>query len=372
MKLAAIFLLFVTLQTSAHVKIIHLNIGQGDATIIIGPTVNGIKKTILVDTGNIKNPDAGKVITAFLKEHNIKKLDAVILTHYDADHIGGLVTKSVNDSRNYWGTRLQDGVDAIRKTNDDISITMLVDRGESNSSSLSSATFRKYKEFAASHPNRVSLKSLNDVTNFKIELGDGAVLEALSANGFVKGSSSIIENVTTENERSLSFLLTYKNFHYYVGGDVTGRTASGEDAKLELAIVNYLESHNISLDAFQVNLHGADNGSSKLFLDKSKPKVAIISAGNADSHEHPTFGTLERLANTTSIENIYVTAFGNTLWDDSVLIKNGNSLTSNEKSRIETITKIRQKLIILQGDIHLTTDGHQFTVFALPKPYSAN
>lgn len=62
-------------------NIIYFNVGQADSTLI---TIDGY--TMLIDTGSDSD---GYYITEFLKAQNINKIDYLILTHLDEDHIGG-------------------------------------------------------------------------------------------------------------------------------------------------------------------------------------------------------------------------------------------------------------------------------------------
>ena len=64
--------------------IMFLDIGQGDSTLIIFPN----QKTMLIDGGDRGKSD---IIISTLKEYNIKKLNIVVATHPDTDHIGGLL-----------------------------------------------------------------------------------------------------------------------------------------------------------------------------------------------------------------------------------------------------------------------------------------
>lgn len=71
--------------TAGHEMQVHfIDVGQGDSILIESP--NG--KTMLVD-GGVKG--AGQQIVSYLKELGINKLDIVVATHPDADHIGGLI-----------------------------------------------------------------------------------------------------------------------------------------------------------------------------------------------------------------------------------------------------------------------------------------
>jgi len=68
--------------------VIHfLDVGQGDSCLIVTPENN----TILVDGGNNEFFDCGKnIVGPYLLKNGIIKVDYVIVSHGDADHIGGL------------------------------------------------------------------------------------------------------------------------------------------------------------------------------------------------------------------------------------------------------------------------------------------
>lgn len=70
-------------------KIYFIDVGQGDSCLIITPT----DKKILIDggEGNSDKYDAGKnIVLPYLLDRGITKLDYIIISHCDSDHIGGL------------------------------------------------------------------------------------------------------------------------------------------------------------------------------------------------------------------------------------------------------------------------------------------
>lgn len=96
-RLAATALLFAGLGTWGSVwdqldppplEVVFLDVGQGDATVISLP--NG--RHMLVDAG-ARSPhfDAGtSFVVPHLDRHGIDRLDAVVISHSDSDHLGGL------------------------------------------------------------------------------------------------------------------------------------------------------------------------------------------------------------------------------------------------------------------------------------------
>lgn len=65
---------------SGDMKVTFLDVGQGDCTVI---QTEGHQ--MVIDTGN---NDQGERVVSFLEENGIEKLDYLIFTHPDADHIG--------------------------------------------------------------------------------------------------------------------------------------------------------------------------------------------------------------------------------------------------------------------------------------------
>jgi beta-lactamase superfamily II metal-dependent hydrolase len=147
--------------------------------------------------------------------------------------------------------------------------------------------------------------------------------------------------VNTENERSLCFLLSYRRFHYLIGGDTIGREYGSENARVEDAIGEYLTANAINVDVLHVNHHGGNNASAEEFLQAIQPEVAIISLGNGNPHHHPNRDVLQRLVD-AGVQRIYQTEWGTT------------------EGEVPGVVRTRQA--ILQGDVVLTTNGNNYDV----------
>ena len=380
----------------AELEITHINIGQGDSTLIRGPIENGQRVSVLVDAGDRSGPDGGEIVREVLDAHGIKNLNFFIVTHYDADHIGGAVTRNANIETTSYGTSFilgsngvpgavgnddndadEDYLDDYKVDpeelgeDDDIRVGQFVDRGDHDLKSPPSQSVLKYHGIANAKGNRTKIESLTDVDSFSIDLGDGATMFCLSGNGFVRGRPAVVDFVSTENERSLSFLISYKGFHYFIGGDTIGRKAGAENAAVEEAIADFLLSQNIDVDVLRANHHGADNGSSEAFLTKTQPEVAIISAGNGNTHEHPNRDALQRLAE-SNVKWIYTTEWGNTVWADTVLTIKPSHLSSEQREELDAIRSIRKKLTVAQGHIILTTDGVKYEIAIPPRTFNVD
>jgi beta-lactamase superfamily II metal-dependent hydrolase len=189
--------------------------------------------------------------------------------------------------------------------------------------------------------NRTSINNQTDVDNFQIDLGGGATLTCLAANGFVRNRGTRVANVNTENERSLSFLLSFGGFDYLISGDMIGREAGSENAHVEEAVGQYLQNNGVAVDVYHVDHHGADNGSESNFLAAIQPDIAIISVGNGNPHGHPNKNALQRLVD-ANVYRIIQTSWGAT------------------EDRIPD--SVREHQAIFQNDIVIATDGNTYEI----------
>ena len=69
--------------TNHNLQFHFIDVGQGDSSLIITPS----GKTVLIDAGDEAH---AKKVVSYIREQGIEKLDLVIATHPDADHIGGM------------------------------------------------------------------------------------------------------------------------------------------------------------------------------------------------------------------------------------------------------------------------------------------
>jgi hypothetical protein len=319
---------------------------------------------VLFDAGDVAEEggrfDGGKVLGAVLAQHGITALDYVFVSHYDVDHIGGLVAGGIHGSGALFGwnqtpggTGDDDGDgnngwvgapffepdrDEIGR-GDDIPVKFFVDRGDTPASTTQA--YKKYKLLAGSMGTRIKLDSQANVNTFVIDLGGGATMTALAGNGFVRGRSQPVPLVTTENERSLSFLVTYNKFDYLISGDMIGRKFGQEDAQVESVVGDVIQAMGVTVDVLHVDHHGADNGSDTAFLEKIKPTIAVISSGNGNDHHHPNKNALRRLE-AAKVYRIVQTAWGTT-----------------EELMPESVRRVQA---IYQSDVVIRSNGTSFTL----------
>ncbi len=274
---------------SQRVTIHHIDIGQGDATLI--RTSHG--KTVLIDAG-----DTGKgktIILPYLHSLGITSLDYLVASHYHSDHIGG--------------------IDKLIQGLSPDSVRTILDRGGTPPLPTSRA-FRQYWS-AAQSTNRHAAVYLGQTIKLTKEVFlqclavDGAVFRC----GEVAGSRAHLPDggLAGENNRSIAWLLSSEHtvdgrtfsFKYFTGGDCGGVTETYTDIETPLA------AFVGDVDAMKINHHGSRYSTNRTFLDSLRPEAVVISVGDRNIYRHPAQETLHRLQSTTSVRYIYQTETGN-------------------------------------------------------------
>lgn len=187
-------------------RIVNIRVGQGDATLIQGPTsVGSDRVNVLFDAGDIPDLDGGNILRAVLSRYGVEEIDFMIVSHDDADHLGGIAHGGVHGKSfilgfdNSPGCSGDDDGDGVEDWEveffepdpdelgqcDDIVIKNWVDYGESLM--RDTQAIRKYNGMANGIGNRITINDQATVDGFEIALGEGAVMRSYAANGFVRG-----------------------------------------------------------------------------------------------------------------------------------------------------------------------------------------
>lgn len=286
-------------------RIHHLNVGQGDSTLIVGPS----GRTVLIDSGP---PAAGKVLFDYFERLNIPKINVLVATHQDNDHIGGWA-RSDKLKGKFCPDRFYHG--DIATTGNPTKVLQKLLR-----------FFRMPFEFAPEIAAETRPTCQANVFNLKgvaaleqhfrrpVDLGDNARLRFVAANGYVVGHEGRVDKVNTANERSVAAYLEYGGFDYFIGGDLIGRPYAAENAAVEGAVGRFLQTIADSpagdpVDLLHVGHHGGNNASEESFLASIKAETGVISAGDNNGYCHPHPETLARLR-AAGLRKVYLTNGG--------------------------------------------------------------
>jgi competence protein ComEC len=213
------------------------DVGQGDSILI--KTVANYK--ILVDGG----PDSKSVnLLGSTLPFWDRKIDLLVATHPDSDHIKGL-TVVINSYQvnQIWFSNVTNDTQAFKEINAAI----------------------KRKKIAVYAPIRGD----------KMEFPDGSQLKVL----WPKDRSPKFDLI---DETSLVLQFTYQHFTTLLTGDALESTQPYPDSKIPTTVL-------------KVAHHGARNGTSLSYLQLIKPEISVISAGKGNRYGHPDPLTLDKL-----------------------------------------------------------------------------
>lgn len=233
--------------TAGHEMQVHfIDVGQGDSILIESPS----GKTMLID-GGVKG--AGQQIVSYLKELGINKLDIVVATHPDADHIGGLIPVL-----------------------DNMTIEQFFDSGKVHTSQTFEEMLTRIDE--KNIPYHVP--KIGD----DIELDKDVNVKVLNAN----------DQATDNNDASIVLKMTYGNVSFLLTGDA--------GVALEKEMLQY----DVKATVLKAGHHGSNTSSSEEFIQAVKPEVTILSYGEDNKYGHPHAEIVDRLQAIGS--KIYATA----------------------------------------------------------------
>jgi len=223
-----------TTQTSANVTIKFIDVGQGEAILIALP-----EKTMLIDAGPT---GSAPKIAQVLQELGRNKIDYLVATHPDEDHIGGMADVISNTQI---GT-----IYAPNKTNN-------------------TATYRKFLTAIQNNNLQITLAEAGTI----IDQTDSYKLEIL----WPKKDANFPET----NDYSIIIKLTVGNKTFLFTGDAPTN-----------AILNSNPGH---IDVLKLSHHGSRTGTTEVLIHKLSPTYAVLSYAVDNSYGHPMQSVLNAL-----------------------------------------------------------------------------
>jgi len=232
-------------------SVTFVDVGQGDCIIIHAP--NG--RSILIDGGGRRgqysssdNIGRWMVVPALYRE-GIRHLDAIIVTHPDADHVGGLT-----------------------EVIEQIPTDMMLTNGAENSSDL----YERLLETARQH----NIKLIPAQAGQAFNIAPGIRAEILHPP-----AAGLIDSENDENNNSTVVRLSYDEIDFLLVGDLQ---FEGEATLIS-------EYPDIASEVLKVGHHGSMDSTSQEFITEIHPDWAIISVGDANPYGHPHEEALKRI-----------------------------------------------------------------------------
>ena len=226
---------------NSNMIVTYIDVRQGDSTLIQLPYNRGV---ILIDTGGVKNyidntvnERVGENIVSYLNSLGINKIDYLILSHGDFDHIGNfyIIQNKINIKN------------------------VVFNCGEFNDL------------------EKDIIKNINSYCS---------CIDSIKLNGYVFSFLNT-KKFNNENDNSSVIYFNYFNYKFLFMGD------AGVEKEKDI-----LNKYNISgINVLKIGHHGSKTSSSKEFIDKINPNYSIISVGKNNRYGHPNKEVLNNLSN---------------------------------------------------------------------------
>ena len=243
-----LYILLILLTVHFSIPIISNNdyidvidVGQGDSILI---HLN--RKNILIDTGGDTSYSSNKdgeiffnTIYPTLKSNGIKKLDYLILSHGDKDHMG-----------------------EAKKIVESIDVNKVI---------FNVGSYNYLEKNLIKTLKRKNIKYYKNIENIYIR------------NTPIYFLNTGIYNNENDNSNVLYFIVN--NYKFLLMGD------AGVDKEKDI-----LDEYNLSdIDVLKVGHHGSKTSSDKEFINEMNPKYSIISVGKNNRYGHPNKEVLNNL-----------------------------------------------------------------------------
>jgi competence protein ComEC len=227
----------VSALNGESITVHFIDVGQGDSIFI---DTSGLD--VLVDGGK---RGAGDTVVEYLGNLSISKIDLMVATHMDADHIGGLI--KVLES-------------AIQ-----------VNQVMINNQTHDSDTYNDFMLLANTHTVKIAQRNDTYTLTQNVNI---TVLNPVQPLEF-----------STQNENSVVMRLQIGESSFLLMGDAEVNTEA-----------SILQS-GLEVDSYvlKVGHHGSNTTTSDAFLTAVSPSIAIISAGLNNQYGHPHQETLDKL-----------------------------------------------------------------------------
>ena len=290
----------IPIKPSIEMAVHFIDVGQGDSILIQSPK----GKNMLIDGGK---KGAGKQVVSYLRKQGVEKLDYVVATHPDSDHIGGLIT--VLNS---------------------ITINNFVDSGKTHTSQ----TYEEMLQLILDKKISYIVPSKGE----QIALDPGLKVTVMNAG----------EDAADNNEASIVLKVQYGEVSFLLTGDA--------DIGIERSM---LQAYDLESTILKAGHHGSDTSSSEDFIRVVNPKVAILSYGLDNSYGHPNASVVNQFQEigadvyaTAEVGNITVKTNGidYRVTTDNLPEESTSVLVTSESTIAITSKDLREEIVGITND----------------------
>jgi competence protein ComEC len=236
---------FVWPSVTNRLRLTMIDVGQGDAVVVQFPTGH----TLLVDSGGTPGAfDVGeRVVTPALWDRGVRRLDWLVFTHADFDHIGGASSVATTFApREIW-----EGAPVPRSP-------------------------ERARLWNASVARRRAWRVLRDGDQLRLGDVEMRVLHPPPPDW---------ERQRVRNEDSVVLRIRYGAVELLLTGDI------GSDSEAHLP----LPQPDALIRVLKVAHHGSRTSTSAAFVNAYAPDLALVSAGRGNLFGHPSADVLARL-----------------------------------------------------------------------------
>lgn len=220
---------------NSNLEVVMFDVGEADSMLISTPSK---RVNILIDTG--RGIDINNIII-YLKSIGISKLNYLIITHGDEDHIGGAL--------------------------------YLIDNFKVDNVILNKGDYTELEIELITHLKNKNIKYTNNINKIPFL---NSYMYLLNTKEF-----------SNENDNSIVTYFEHQKYKFLFMGDSSSKT--------EEYLINNYNLTNISF--LKVGHHGSNTSSSSFFINKINPKVSLISVGRNNFYHHPNKEVLTNLSN---------------------------------------------------------------------------
>lgn len=292
---SGLFVIIVMIASSWPDDYLHLvmcDVGQGDAMLVSVYTTQ-----ILIDTGP-DNFQAVRCLDEYLPFWD-RQIELMILTHADADHIGG--TQSVLN-RYSVAEIVFNQIDIESQL-----VGKLVDE-------IHTQQIRQSYGFAGRKISLLVKKQVVEVSLMWPEVDDSKRWQKLPQNpetNYTQTKTTVSGSKNDNNSQSISGIVEWGKLSIVFTGDI--------DIDSELAITQ--NSLPVDTDLIKVSHHGSNTSTSQEFISHYQPETAIIGVGKNNQFGHPHSRVIDTLRSqnikilrTDELGDIKISSDGQRYW----------------------------------------------------------